>query len=257
MLNLREKSAVSDVENGNHKFSVLVLEDDEFSSLVDGLIETLPDHYVELASVADTLRRLGKKAAAQKLLTKIPEAQKIRSGDIGEVLAADYVEQYTGYSIPIKKLRWRDHRNMPMRGDDVIGFIIDLQKQTLNFIKVEAKSVKSLGRKVLGEARDELDLDDGLPAPHALEFIAERLRETGNVVLSDLIEKVQLVDTISANQVEHLLFTYTASNPDSLQKEAFEAYGGTYTQNSVGLRVTEHQKLISDVYEGLIDGLDD
>lgn len=257
MLDLREKSVVSDIENGCHKFSVLTLKPEEFDSIVNGLINILPDHYVDPASVASTLHRLGKQAAAKKLLTKIPEVIKIRSGDIGEVLAADYVAQYTGYSIPIKKLRWRDHRNMAMRGDDVIGFIVDLQNQTLNFLKVEAKSVKTLGRKVLGEARDELDLDGGLPAPHALEFISERLRETGNIELADLIEKVQLVDTISGNQVDHLLFTYTASNPDSLQKEAFSNYDGNYTQNSVGLRVAEHQKLIADVYEGLTDVLDD
>jgi len=96
-----------------------------------------------------------------------------------------------------------------------------------------------------------------LPSPHALAFVTERLNELGNYDLSNLIEKVQLVDGINANQVEHLLFTFTASNPASLQKEAFEAYEGNILQNSVGFKVVEHQKLITDVFQGVIDGIND
>jgi hypothetical protein len=238
-------------------FTVFTLKSDEFDNLKSALIGALPDHYIDPQSIAGTLARLGKYAAAQKLLTKIPEAKKIRSGDLGEVLATDYIEESTEYTVPIRKLRWRDHRNMAMRGDDVIGIAVDQQHQTIKFLKTEAKANKALSRKVLQEARDELDLDDGFPAPHALEFVSERLRETGNQVLSDLIEKVQLVDGIRENQVEHLLFTFTASNPATLQKESFDAYDGNIKQTSVGFRVTEHQELIAGVYQGVIDGLND
>lgn len=238
-------------------FKVFTLKSDEFNNLKSALIGALPDYYIDPQSIAGTLARLGKDATAQKLLTKIPEAKKIRSGDIGEVLATDYIEESTEYTVPIRKLRWRDHRNMAMRGDDVIGLAVDQQHQTITFLKTEAKANKALSRKVLQEARAELDLDEGLPAPHALEFVADRLRETGNQALSDLIEKVQLVDGIRANQVEHLLFTFTASNPATLQKESFDAYDGNIKQTSVGFRVTEHQELIAGVYQGVIDGLND
>jgi len=238
-------------------FTVFTLKSDEFDNLKSALIGVLPDYYIDPQSIAGTLARLGKNAAAQKLLTKIPEAKKIRSGDLGEVLATDYIEESTEYTVPIRKLRWRDHRNMAMRGDDVIGITVDQQHQTIKFLKAEAKANKALSRKVLQEARAELDLDEGFPAPHALEFVADRLRETGNQALSDLIEKVQLVDGIRANQVEHLLFTFTASNPATLQKESFDAYDGNIKQTSVGFRVTEHQELIAGVYQGVIDGLDD
>jgi hypothetical protein len=257
MLGISERGTITETINGENIFKVLNLELSEFNNLKDALIGLLPDYYVDPQSIAGTLARLGKGAAAQKLLTKIPEVKNIRSGDIGEVLASDYIEESLGYNVPIRKLRWRDHRNMAMRGDDVIGIIVDQQQQTIKFLKAEAKANKALSRKVLQEARAELDLDDGFPAPHALEFVAERLRETGNQALSDLIEKVQLVDGLKANQVEHLLFTFTASDPATLQKESFDAYDGNIKQTSVGFRVTEHQKLIADVYKGVIDGLND
>jgi hypothetical protein len=257
MLTLKDKSVVTEQTINGDTFSVCTLKPSEFNNLKDALISVLPDYYADPQSMAGTLVRLGKDAAAQKLLTKIPEVKNIRSGDIGEVLASDYIEESLGYSVPIRKLRWRDHRNMAMRGDDVIGIVVDQQQQTIKFLKAEAKANKILGRGILEDARKELDLDDGFPAPHALEFVAERLRETGNQALSDLIEKVQLVDGIRTNQVEHLLFTFTASNPARLQRESFDAYDGNIKQTSVGFKVTEHQELIAGVYQGVIDGLND
>lgn len=257
MLSIANASLIVEESKLNNNFKILTLKSEEFDNIKSSLIGVLSDYYVDPQSIADTLSRLGKEAASKKLLEKIPEAKNIRSGDIGEVLASDFIEESLGYNVPIRKLRWRDHRNMAMRGDDVIGIIVDQQQQTIKFLKAEAKANKKLGRGILDDARKELDLDDGFPAPHALQFVADRLRETGNLALSDLIEKVQLVDGIRANQVEHLLFTFTASNPATLQKESFDAYDGNIKQTSVGFRVTEHQELIAGVYQGVIDGLND
>lgn len=235
----------------------LELKIEEFDSLKLGLVSLLPEYYVDPISVADTLERLGKHAAAEKLRIRIPDAKKIRSGDIGEIVASDFIEEETPYTVPIRKLRWRDHRNMAMRGDDVIGVLFNPQDNTIKFLKAEAKGNKALSTAVLEKARTELDLDDGLPAPHALGFITERLNEMGEYELADRIEKAQLVDGIQSNQVEHLLFTFTQSDPDSLQKAAFDGYGGNITQKSVGLKVNNHQELIASVYRGVINGLDD
>ena len=257
LFSLSDRSIVSEHSHNGSVLRILELKADAFDDLVATMVDTLPDHYIAPEAIAGTLERLGKSAAAAKLRVKIPEVKKIRSGDIGEVLTTDYVEDYTDYIVPIRKLRWSDHPNMAMRGDDVIGILVNPEEQTIRFLKAEAKSYKALSRKVLQEARTELDLDDGLPAPHALAFVSERLREIGNQKLADLIEKVQLVDGISASQVEHLLFTFTASNPVTLQKEALESYDGNIKQSSVGFRVAEHQEFIARVYQGVIDGLDD
>lgn len=253
MFSIEDKSTVTKGRRQRHEFRKITLKQEEFNNLKNALISALPSQYVDPLSIARTLKLLGKDAAAQKLMTKIPEAVKIRSGDMGEILATDYIEESLGYSVPIRKLRWRDHRDMAMRGDDVIGLLVNQESQTIKFLKAEAKANKSLSREVLGKARVELDLDNGLPAPHALEFVAERLRETGEQKLADLIEKVQLVDGIRSRQVEHLLFTFTASDPATLQKEAFDNYDGDIKQKSVGFRVVNHQELIADVYQGVID----
>ena len=65
-------------------------------------------------------------------------------------------------ALPIKRLRWKDHRNMAMRGDDVIAILQDAQTQRLHFLKTEAKSRAALTAQVLTEARAGLDKDGGL-----------------------------------------------------------------------------------------------
>ena len=257
MLNIRDKSAITEQFENDNVFVILELEHDEFDSIVSDLVSVLPDHYIAPESMADILSRLGKSAAAQKLRDKIPAVKNIRSGDVGEVLTTDYIEESTDFIVPIRKLRWRDHRDMAMRGDDVIGVYVNQEDQTIRFLKAEAKANKALSRAVLNKAREELDKDGGMPAPHALGFVIDRLKDIGNTDLADLIEKAQLVDGIRTNQVEHLLFIFTASNPGTLQKEAFDAYDGDVKQLSVGFRVIDHQELIEGVYQGVLDGLDD
>ena len=69
------------------------------------------------------------------------QTKQIRSGDLGEIYATEWIDAHSGgYRAPIKRLRWKDHRNMAMRGDDVIGILQDAQTQRLHFLKTEAKS---------------------------------------------------------------------------------------------------------------------
>lgn len=257
MLNIIEKSEISIEDSQKHTFSVIKLKPSEFNSLVLELVDLVPDHYISPESIADILSRLGKNAAGKKLRDKIPVMKNIRSGDIGEVITTDFIEESTDFNVPIRKLRWRDHRDMAMRGDDVIGIHVNQEDQTIRFLKAEAKANKALSRNVLNKAREELDNDEGLPAPHALGFVIDRLKDTGNNELANIMEIAQLVDGIKTNQVEHLLFTFTESNPTTLQKEFFDAYDGNIKQSFVGFRVANHQELIASVYQGVIDGLDD
>ncbi|MDF2764357.1 MAG: hypothetical protein K0S81_1351, partial [Rhodospirillales bacterium] len=116
----------------------------------------VPTHYAAEEQIAGILRRLGKPEAAKFIEGKLPTSKSIRSGDLGEILATEFIASQSGYQVPIKRLRWKDHRNMAMRGDDVIGL---QQEQTggLLFLKTEAKSRGTLTSGVVAEARASLD----------------------------------------------------------------------------------------------------
>ena len=47
------------------------------------------------------------------------------------------------FNLGIKRLRWKDHRNMSMRGEDVLAFNLDPKGGRLKILKAEVKSVAS------------------------------------------------------------------------------------------------------------------
>lgn len=244
----------SDIVN-NHDFKVFFIDKEKMTQAIDEISHILPHHYVDPDSIADTLLKLGKPAAAQKLRTKLPEAKRIRSGDLGEILATEYIENQTVFTVYVKKLRWKDHREMALRGDDVIGIEMTEKDGLLFFLKTEVKSRVALSQLTFQEARIALDTHEGKPSPHGLEFIAEQLRLLGNVETADKIEKSLLVQGISIAQVKHMIFTLTQSNPDTLQKSALKDYPGSINQTSVCLRVKEHQKFITDIFAKVNDDI--
>ncbi len=56
------------------------------------LAETMRSHYDRLDRIADDVERLGYKKAANILQAALPQTRKGRSGDLGEILATEFVE---------------------------------------------------------------------------------------------------------------------------------------------------------------------
>jgi hypothetical protein len=241
-----------DTPVGNHFMRVMTGQAERLPVGVQATAAIVPAHYASEEQVARALARLGKPAAAALIQGRLPITKAIRSGDLGEIYATEWIDAHSGYRAPIKRLRWKDHRNMAMRGDDVIGILQDPQTQRLHFLKTEAKSRAALTAQVLTDARVALDKDGGLPSAHALSFISARLLELGNLPLADAIDDALLKHGIPAQNVRHLLFTFSGSPPDALLTAALQAYPGAINQWGVGLRVEGHAYFIGAVYDRVI-----
>ena len=226
------------------------------ASLPTGIQATaaiVPGHYAAEEQVVRALARLGKPAAAALIEGKLPTTKAIRSGDLGEIYATEWIDAHSGgYRVPIKRLRWKDHRNMAMRGEDVIGILQDAQAQRLHFLKTEAKSRATLTAQVVTEARASLDKDGGLPSAHALSFISARLLELNNLPLADAIDDALLKHGIPVQNVRHLLFTFSGNAPDALLTASLHAYSGPINQWGIGLHVEGHAAFVSAVYDRVI-----
>src|SRR5260370_11707209 len=85
----------------------------------------VPGHYAAEERIARALARLRKPEAAKVITDLLPQTPQIRSGDLGEIYATEWINAHSGYRAPIKRLRWKDHRDMAMRGDDLIGITLD------------------------------------------------------------------------------------------------------------------------------------
>lgn len=246
-----------EVVNG-HDLTILSGSDGHLVYARDSVAAIVPTHYASEEHIARVLDRFGKVAAAEFVRQKLPQSKSIRSGDLGEILATEYISENTSYVVPIKRLRWKDHRNMAMRGDDVIGIEQNPENGRLHFLKSESKSRVALAAGVIAEARAALEKDGGLPSPHALAFVSERLMETGNQALADAIDDAQLKHGIAAADLEHLLFTFSGNDPTALLQTSLQEYDGTIHRYGVGLCIAEHAQFVHDVFEKvMVDGDDD
>jgi len=238
---------------GNHFLRVMTGQAANLAAGVQATAAIVPGHYASEEQMARAFARLGKLEAAALIQGKLPTTKAIRSGDLGEIYATEWINAHSGgYQAPVKRLRWKDHRNMAMRGDDVIGILQDAQTQRLQFLKTEAKSRAALTGRVLSEARAGLDKDGGLPSAHALSFISARLLELGNLPLADAIDDALLKHGIPVQSVKHLLFTFTGNAPDALLAASLQAYPGPINQWGIGLRVEGHGAFIGAVYDRVI-----
>lgn len=235
---------------GAHELVQISLPDEDVKSAVTWAASIVPRQYATGNEIAAVLRELGKSKAADFIEGKLPTTKKLRSGELGEILGTQYATQQLGYRM-IARLRWKDSRDMAMRGDDLVGIREDGAGQ-LSYLKGEAKSRSHLGKTTLAEAQAALFRHRGRPAPHTLSFLASRLRETGQTVLGMQIHDATLKNRIPRDRVTHLIFTLSGNSAQQLLKAQIASYRGNIRRHAVGVHVSEHQKFIQKVYSKVI-----
>ena len=216
----------------------------------DALAETMRSHYDRLERIADDVQRLGYKVAAEILRAQLPQTDKGRSGDLGEILATELVEEEIGLRVPVRRLRYKDGRNMAMRGDDFIG--AGYVGEKLWLLKGEAKSNKKLGKSTVASARKVLDRDSGRCTPDSLLFVANRLLESDdpddNALGRDLRDEVGL-NSLHADRIDHMIFTVSGNGPHASLKDDLDAAGTNRDHYVVNIHVEDHQDFIAAMYQ--------
>jgi Cap4 SAVED domain len=217
----------------------------------ESLAETMRSHYDRLDRIADDVARLGYNKAANILRAVLPRKSKARSGDLGEILATELVEEEIGFRVPVRRLRYKDGREMALRGDDFIGVGYD-DDGKLWLLKGEAKSNKVLGKTTITNARKVLSRDDGRCTPESLLFVANRLLEStdeDNAQLGRAIRDEVGCNTLRPGRVDHMLFTMSGNAPPAALKEDLDAASTIRNHYVVNLRIEDHQVFIAEMYE--------
>lgn len=228
--------------------------------ICDELVKTIRSHYDRLERIAEDVKRLGYEVASEILKAAMPQTTKGRSGDLGEILAAELVEEEIGLRIPVRRLRYKDGRNMAMRGDDFIGAGYDGADEKLWLLKGEAKSNKVLGKATIKSARKVLNRDNGRCTPDSLLFVANRLLESNdpddNELGRSLRDEVGL-KSLRADRIDHMLFTLSGNGPHASLKEDLAATGTNRDHYVVNIHVEDHQDFIAAMYREAEDLGDD
>ena len=242
------------------RYWTYVEKDGSRDEIRDELAEKIRSHYDRLERIADDVARLGFKVAAEILRTQLPQTARGRSGDLGEILATELVEEEIGLRVPVRRLRYKDGRNMAMRGDDFIGAGYNNEGTDLWFLKGEAKSNKVLGKATVASARKVLNRDNGRCTPDSLAFVANRLLESvdpSDAQLGRNIRDELGLKSVPATRIDHMMFTMSGNGPHASLKEDFSAAGTNRDQYVVNLHIEDHQEFIKEMFEKAEDLGDD
>jgi hypothetical protein len=214
------------------------------------LLDTVRSHYDHLDRIAADAARLGYEKAAEILSTRMPIEGRARSGDLGEILASELAEDTLGFRIPVKRLRFKDGRNMALRGDDFIGVVVAESGQ-LRLLKGESKSRQELAKPAITEGREALNRDDGRCTPESLLFVADRLLDSNNPAdqaLGQALRDEIGQKSLPPSRIDHMLFTLSGNTPPPSLKADLDGASGDRSHYSVNLRVPDHGDFIGTVF---------
>ncbi|MFI2281097.1 Hachiman antiphage defense system protein HamA [Nocardia beijingensis] len=233
---------------GGHHASVVESRDDATGIAI--LAAVLPGMYAKTETLARLAEHLGKDAVAGHLRAKLPTSANARSGDMGEILAAAYLQEEQGYVVGPSRLVDRDHQEWAMRGDDVLA--AKLTDGKAQIVKAEAKSALRIGKATVTDAREGLSRNDEMPAPQSLAQFVARLLNAGIDDIGIAVADLQRGIGLRPDQIRHLMFLFTGSDPSRHITADLEAYSGSVPQLAITLRPRDHRTFIKSVYETVI-----
>lgn len=218
----------------------------------DKLCQRARSHYDTLQNIADDVARLGYTGAATVLRGRIPQTKRTRSGELGEILAVELIEERTDFVVPVRRLRYKDGRESPLRGDDFIG-IDNNDPSQLRLLKGESKSRVTLAKDAISDARKVLKRDGGRPTPISLTFIADRLIERGGSekVLGQALKDEVANKSLPKSRIKHVLFTLSGNVPTQHFKDDLNTADAGREHRTINIRIADHQDFIKEIYEGI------
>lgn len=229
-----------------HNLTILCPTNEKIAEGINWAASTVPKHYISTNEIIDILNSCGKTVVAETVKAKLPETKRARSGDLGEIFGTEYARQELKYVL-VNRSIWKDHRELAMRGDDIIG-VMKSPNGSISFLKGEAKSRERLSKSILNEAERKLYDDRGLPSPHSLSWTASRLSEQNEKTLSRAIRNMMLKTSIRPSDVTHLLFVFCGNDPHDLLTKHTKDCHSEFKRIVVGLHIAQHHKFIADVF---------
>jgi hypothetical protein len=232
---------------GRHSKHILKERSGERTPTLALLVPVVLCHYDDPQRISARIARLGYPKAARIIREQMPLGKRTRSGELGEILATEYVNRKLQYRIPIFRLRWKDGREMALRGDDLIG--LRIEKGGLNLLKGEVKSRARLTSGVIDKASELLRRNSGRPNAHTMVFVMNRLEEQGNTKIARRLEESLAGSGIKPDQLCHYIFVFTGNDPGRHLDQYLRSYQGRIQQIVAGLVVEDHPDFIAEVYK--------
>jgi len=202
------------------------------------------DHFVGEKAV---LKMGGYKKAARTILNSLPTSKRTQSGDLGELIATEYVDTQTSFRVPLRKLRWKSDRQMPMHGNDVIG-VEAPNGGRVRVLKGESKSAATVSAATVKGAAEGLDRHEGRPNPSTIAFIVKRLYDEDRDAEAKVFEDLQADGALATKDVQHLIFTLAGNDPSALLAAAPKPKKAGIKRLVAAVVIFDHGDFVEAVY---------
>ena len=213
-----------------------------------GLLKPLiADHFVGESNI---LKLGGYEKSAEVLKNSLPTNKRTQSGDMGELLATEYVNSQTDFTMPIKKLQWKSDRQMPMHGNDVLG--LNYTTSPRQILKCECKSRNQFGDNAVTEASDGLNQFDGRPNPSTISFITKRLLEQNKDDEAKIWSELQTKDPLPAKNLTQMVFALGGNDPTPALAKCPKAKAKGIQRKHAAIRLSAYSDFMKAVYT--VDG---
>ncbi len=174
--------------------------------------QAIIDHHLNNKRIADWLNKLGHNKTASEIAANLPKDDRTRKGNFGEVIASEHLLQRHGYSMPVFKLRYRDSHNMPMRGEDIVAFVLTPKGRISKICIGEAKTLTTFASRTVLDAHDRIK-SSYHPCPETLSMLANILYEIGNEKLGSEIDRISRLLATKDFPTDNWIFLITGNNP--------------------------------------------
>jgi hypothetical protein len=148
----------------------------------DSLIEDLARRVMEAKSSRSYLEAYADRLPWGFLSQRLSAGpEKVRRGDFGEVVAAGWLEDFTGLAVPVKKLRLQVNPGQTLPGTDAVGFhVVDGVVSRAHFLESKLRTTSAFLTNVGVQAYAQLRSDRADWFLEILQFMHERLFEVGH-----------------------------------------------------------------------------
>lgn len=102
MVQFNDWCSAEDSNVGSHTLRVLSGDPANLNLAIAAIAVVVPTHYAAEEQLSRVLARFGKPAAAAFVQGKLRTSKSIRSGELGEILATEYIAGKTAFHVPIK-----------------------------------------------------------------------------------------------------------------------------------------------------------
>lgn len=156
------------------------------------------------------LQKLGY-SIKENMPNRFPHADKTRKGNLAEVFLAEYLIATSNASLPVYRLRYNPNVEQSMKGDDVLVF--DFESDPVRILVGEAKFRGTPSKSAVTEIVEALVRSHQAGLPISLQFVADRLFDSGNNELGQKVENCAML--IAQGRLELLYVGLLIGNSNS------------------------------------------